>query len=124
MKTNRVRKFLSRYFPTSLRFRLTMLVLVISVLVLVVATTFINDRALSVIEQNSNERLNAANGTLTATVSVWLEPHLNALRTLVSLPDIISMEAERQKPLLQKMAAGYPYMYLISTTDLKGMNVA
>ena len=124
MKTNRVQNILSHYCPTSLRFRLTMLVLVISVFVLVVATTFINDRALSVIEQNSNERLNAANGTLTATVSVWLEPHLNALRTLVSLPDIISMEAERQKPLLQKMAAAYPYMYLISTTDLKGMNVA
>ena len=124
MKTNRVRKFLSRYFPTSLRFRLTMLVLVISVFVLVVATTFINDRALSFIEQNSNERLNAANVTLTATVSVWLEPHLNALRNLVSLLDIIGMDAERQKPLLQKMAAAYPYMYLISTTDLKGINVA
>ena len=124
MKNDSIREFLSRYRPTSLRFRLTMLVLVISVFVLVVATTFINDRALSVIEQNSDERLNAANVTLTATVSVWLEPHLNALRNLVSLPDIISMDAERQKPLLQKMAAAYPYMYLISTTDLKGINVA
>ena len=116
--------FSNLYRPDSLRFRITSLVLIISVIVLVGATVFINNRAIAVIEQNSNEQLNTASSTLATTVSVWLEPHLNALKTLVSLPDIISMEADRQKMVLQKMANAYPYMYLISTTDLQGMNVA
>ena len=116
--------FSNLYRPASLRFRLTALVLAITVFVLLATTAFIGNRAVIVIERDSNEQLNAASRTLAATVSVWLESHLNALRNLVSLPDIVSMKAERQRPLLRKMAAAYPYMYLICTTDLKGINVA
>lgn len=118
------RIFTNLYHPGSLRLRLTALVLAITLSVLLAATAYIGTRAINIIELTSNERLNAANHTLAATVSVWLESPLNAMRNLVSLPDISSMKAERQRPFLQKMSAAYPYMYLISTTDLKGMNVA
>jgi len=112
------------YRPTGLRFRLTAMVLLISVVVLMTATAFIGTRAATIIERDSNERLQSANRTLSAIVSVWLESPLSGLRNLVSLPDLISMKAGRQKPLLKKMAVAYPYMYLISTTDLTGKNVA
>ena len=116
--------FTSLRFPASLRFRLTAMVFIISVFVIVIAIMYINDRAVVIIERNSNEQLNTVSRTLSATVSVWLDSHLNALQNLASIPDIMSMDAQKQKPLLKKMAAAYPYLYLISTTDLNGMNVA
>jgi PAS domain S-box-containing protein len=96
----------------------------IAVVVLVAATAFIGTRAATIIERDSDKQLQNANRTLSSIVSVWLESPLSALRNLISLPDIVSMKAGRQKPVLKKMAVAYPYMYLISTIDLTGKNVA
>jgi PAS domain S-box-containing protein len=109
---------------TTLRFRLTLLVLAITVLVLVGTSTLIGNQAADIIERDSIERLHATNRTLSAVASVWVQSPVRALQTLVNLPDIISMKQERQRPLLKKIAAAYPYIYLISTVDLNGINVA
>jgi GAF domain-containing protein/HAMP domain-containing protein len=39
-------------------------------------------------------------------------------------PDILSLEASQQKPVLEAMAAAYPDMYLVHTIGLDGMNIA
>ena len=125
MSSNRfIQKLMDKIRPSSLIFRLTVLVMTTTVLVLIAASSFISTKATAVIELNSNEHLSALNRTLASTVSVWLESPLNAMQNLVSQPDIVSMNPARQKPLLQIMATAYPYMYLISTTDLRGINVA
>jgi len=49
---------------------------------------------------------------------------VKALRYLISLPDTTSMDIVRQEAVLQMMAGSYPHMYLVSTTDLSGVNVA
>lgn len=108
----------------SFRTRLTALVLVVTVLVLMLTSIFINRMAVSIIEHSLRDQMVAANGTLTATVSVWLQNQRSALAYLVSLPGMADMDGARQKPLLRKMAESYRYMFLISTVDLSGMNVA
>jgi signal transduction histidine kinase/DNA-binding NarL/FixJ family response regulator len=108
----------------SLRQRLTALVLVVTLAVLMSTAIFINTIAVSFIERSSQEQMAAANSTLTAAVTVWLDAHESALRYLVSMPGIISMNPQMQKPLLQKMANAYPNMYLVAIVDMKGINTA
>ncbi|MEI7612489.1 MAG: ATP-binding protein [Betaproteobacteria bacterium] len=107
-----------------LRLRLTALVLAVTLLVLMATTIFINKMAVSLIERSPQEQMTAANSTLKAAVTVWLEGHYSSLGYLASLPDIISMKPERQKPLLEKMAEAFPYMYLVSVVNLDGINIA
>ena len=108
----------------SLRQRLTALVLVVTLAVLMATAIFINRVAVSFIERSSQEQMAAANSTLTAAVTVWLDAHESALRYLVSMPAITSMNPSLQKPLLQKMANAYPNMYLVSIVDMRGINTA
>jgi GAF domain-containing protein/HAMP domain-containing protein len=104
--------------------RLTALILAVSIPILVAAVAFVTWRAGTVIEQKADERLATTDRALAANVQVWLTLNAQALQQLVASPDIISMDPARQKPLLEAMAAAHPDMYLVSTTDLSGLNVA
>jgi GAF domain-containing protein/HAMP domain-containing protein len=104
--------------------RLTAIILVIVVPLLVFMVLFISAQAGAQIRQDAVEHLRTANYALSANVSTWVDLNVEALRQLVILPDIVSMDPERQKPILEAMAAAHPHMYLVSTTDLNGINVA
>ena len=104
--------------------RLTALILVVVAPLLAVVPALISIRAGTELEQQAVEQLQASNRSLGANISLWLDLNVQALNQLVSLPDIVSMEAERQKPVLEAMAAAHPHMYLVSTTDLSGVNIA
>jgi GAF domain-containing protein len=86
----------------------------------IIVTTLARQR----IESGANTELQGTSRGLASTVSTWLESNINALDGLTRQPDIISMDAEQQRPVLQAMAKVYPYMYLVSTTNLRGMNIA
>jgi GAF domain-containing protein/HAMP domain-containing protein len=107
-----------------LQTRLTALILVVAVPVLVAVVIFSSLQTSKVLEQKANEQLEAANRALAANLEVWLDLNLQSLQNLATQPDIVSMEPERQKPILEAMAAAHPHMYLVSTTDMHGINVA
>jgi GAF domain-containing protein/HAMP domain-containing protein len=50
--------------------------------------------------------------------------NVEVLQELAARPEIQSMDAALQKPSLEKAAAAFNHMYLISTTDLTGFNIA
>jgi len=104
--------------------RLTLLITAITVPLFVAVVLFVNFRAQSLLQQEALERLNATNETTVNRASVWLDLNVRALQNLVLLPEITSMDPVRQRPALQTLAATYPYMYLVSTTDMTGINVA
>jgi PAS domain S-box-containing protein len=116
--------FCGLYARSGLKARLIVLVLAIAVPLLVTAAISISNRALRIVEQDSYGQLVNTHHLLTTSVSLWLDTHSKAFQYFVSQPDITGMIAGRQKQLLNKMAAAYPYLYLVSTTDLRGMNVA
>jgi len=104
--------------------RLIILIVEITVPLILVVMAAVDMRAEVLLTQNAEALLGAANRALSSSVSVWLDLNDNALQTLVKLPDIISMDPERQIPLLETMAETYPHISLISTTDWRGQNVA
>lgn len=107
-----------------LQTRLTALIIVVILPMLLIVSILVISIARSRIVMGAQTELQGTGNLVESTVSTWLELNLKALQGLTLQPDIISMDAEQQRPVLQAVANAYPYMYLISTTDLTGMNVA
>jgi methyl-accepting chemotaxis protein len=57
-------------------------------------------------------------------VDSWINNNVANLQLTARLPDIISMERERQEPILRAIHDEYPWIYLAFTVGLDGMNVA
>ena len=104
--------------------RLTTLVMVIMIPLLVGISLFVTSLTNARIEAGAHTELQGTSLSLASTVSTWLRLNTSALHELTLQPDIVDMDAERQRPVLEAMAEAYPYMYLVSTTGLDGMNIA
>jgi methyl-accepting chemotaxis protein len=71
------------------------------------------------------ESLMAATGTgMAAQVDEWIDKNLLVLQASAQLSDIMSMDRQKQEPILRAIQQAYPWMYLVFTTDVGGMNVA
>ncbi len=106
----------------SLQSRITALVLVVTVPLLVGMIVFLTVQARRELVNAANQTLSAANNSVSETTRLWLEYNTNALKTLLNSPDITTMNNLWQGPMLKEMAASYPYMYLVSTVDVNGIN--
>jgi GAF domain-containing protein/HAMP domain-containing protein len=107
-----------------LQLRLTVLVVAITIPAFIAVSDIVGTYTGVLLKNESIEDLCAVNRALSANVSMWVDLNVRTLQQLVLLPDIVSMDAQRQEPALEAMAAAHPHMYLVSTTDLSGMNVA
>jgi len=104
--------------------RLTIVVLVISIPLLFFTPSYLFSQTSSLIRQDAVSRLEQTSKSVSSIVDIWLGNNIKALEQMVSLPNIVSMNPLNQKPILESMAATYPYMYLVSTTNTSGINVA
>lgn len=109
---------------SAVQVRLTALILLVTVPVLIGVTAFISASAEARIEASANQALQHNTDGMATNISTWLDQNVRTLREMVSLPTVVSMRAWAQEPVLKAVAAAHPYMYLVSTTDLTGMNVA
>ncbi|MEI7611602.1 MAG: diguanylate cyclase [Betaproteobacteria bacterium] len=115
----------NRFFRNmSLKVRLSVLSLIVSIPLLIVITTLITQIAATQIRQDANEKLQMLNQKLADTAQIWLDFHLRTLADTTNHPDIVGMEAQRQKPHLERIAAINDHIYLVSTTNLNGKNIA
>jgi methyl-accepting chemotaxis protein len=57
-------------------------------------------------------------------VDSWINNNVSILRAAANLPEIISMNRTEQEPVLKAVQKEYPWMYLVFTVGLDGMNVA
>lgn len=57
-------------------------------------------------------------------VDSWIDNNVSVLRTAANLSEVISMDREKQEPVLQAIQKEYPWMYLVFTLGADGMNVA
>ncbi|MEJ5359041.1 MAG: cache domain-containing protein [Desulfobacterales bacterium] len=60
---------------------------------------------------------------LSDRLDAWTQSNFAVLRMAAAMPEIRSMNRERQEPLLRAIAREYPWMYLVFTVGPDGMNV-
>lgn len=113
-----------RYQRGRLQVRLTLLMLVITIPLVLGGILFVTERAGTLFRQTAAENLSQTNQSLASKISIWLDLQTRTLHTLSLQPDIISMDSARQTTVLKTLTLSHPHMYLASTTDLTGMNVA
>jgi GAF domain-containing protein/HAMP domain-containing protein len=107
-----------------LRTRLTALTMAVSLPLFVLISNSLIYQARDQLEDMAFRRLEERSTSVAASTELWLENNIGILQNMAVLPGIVSMDVEQQRPILQAVAASYPYMYLVSTTDTSGMNVA
>ena len=120
-----MRKMISLLNSIPAKTRFTIIALAISGLIVITSMIYVlTFNAGNQITSDADDKLELLNHSLAASTQTWLNYQAKALEQLVKNPDIASMSPERQKPLLQNMIRVYDHMYLVSTTDLNGMNIA
>ncbi len=107
-----------------LQVRLTNLALIVALPLLAGMGFFLTQQAQLLLERDAALALNTTNRSVVEAGEIWLTYNTRALRTMVASPDIISMDPTRQTSALRALVSTYPDMYLASTTDQTGMNVA
>ena len=108
----------------SLRLRLTLLMVIITLPLLAAMGIILTEQARTELEKDALNSLEAAKTSASSAIPLWLDYNVKALENLASNQDIVSMDPARQRPLLKAMAANYPHMIPVSTTDLNGVNIA
>lgn len=104
--------------------RLISLSLIITVPLFIFIAYTVTNQAQKVLQENAGKRLEETTLATSDSISRWLETNVSTLHYLVSIPQIQSMQADLQVPYLELLAENYPYMNLVSTTDLNGINIA
>ncbi len=107
-----------------LRSRLTFLTSVVALIVLLALVVLVILHFYRLTESQASEMLGAHSHQLANSVQLWLDYNVKALQQLVTQPQIQSMDPAVQQPILAAMDAVYEHIYLVSTTDLNGLNVA
>ena len=109
---------------SKLQYRLAYPMLAVALPLVLTVIALISFRARNTIEKDAEDRLRLTNVSVISKASIWIELNSQALQELVTLPDIMGMNPARQRPVLQAMQKAYPNIYLVSTTNLQGVNVA
>jgi len=107
-----------------LQTRLMALILAITLPVMIGTLLIVTVRLAEMLRQKADDQLRATNRVVAVNTATWLDLNVAVLKELVTLPDIVSMDAARQKPVLKAVVAAHPYMYVALTTDLHGWEVA
>jgi len=61
---------------------------------------------------------------LSNQVDEWIDKNVRVLKAAARLPEIVSMNRSLQEPALKAIQKEYPWMYLVFTVDLNGLNIA
>ncbi|NJP06502.1 MAG: hypothetical protein HC837_13195 [Chloroflexaceae bacterium] len=107
-----------------LQTRLTLLTLAIVMPLIIFLAIFLMHEASEQIEHETNEKIQFAHEALAVHTQTWLSLNVASLHQLLLHPDMVRMERSKQEPLLRNMILAHPHMYLASTVNLQGDNVA
>lgn len=82
--------------------------------------------------KQTTDRIHSDTENLSAQISLglannvdeWIDKNVRVLKSLSKMTGIVSMDQTKQEALLKIVQKEYPWMYLVFTTNITGMNVA
>ena len=104
--------------------KIIIVMLIISLLPLLAFWYITNKETEARIRQDSETMMNLTAQRIGAKIDNWFENNVWVLRAASGLPAIRSMNRQQQEVELRKIQERYPFMYLVFTVGLDGMNVA
>ena len=104
--------------------RVTGIMLMVSIIPLIILWLLNYQRMVSQIHEDTEALISEAAVGLREEINEWVDVNVRIIYAISKLPAIISMDPERQKPLLKLVKESYPWMYLVFTVSPDGMNVA
>jgi methyl-accepting chemotaxis protein len=76
------------------------------------------------ITTESNKTGTTVTRMLASEVDEWIDKNVRALNAIANTPNITSMNQMDQEIMLKAVQSEYPWMYLVFTTDERGLNIA
>jgi methyl-accepting chemotaxis protein len=104
--------------------KVTIIMLLISIIPLLILWILNYQRMVSQIHGDTEALMLEAATGLTEEMNEWVDINVRIIYALSKMPAIISMDPDRQTPLLKLVKESYPWMYLVFTVGPDGMNIA
>ncbi|MEG4393274.1 ATP-binding protein [Microcoleus sp. BROC3] len=111
-------------FFLSLRFRMTIGVLLGVVPPMLAAIWFASFHAANIIRSQAKQNLELKADVLTESISRWEQMNIRVLRSISQNPNTVSMNASKQLPLLVGINRSYSHIYIAEAYNLEGYVVA
>ena len=106
----------------SAKFSIMMLIATLIPLTLFLVLTYVQTSAR--INSNTEAFFNQASHGLAGQVNEWVDKNSRALKALARMPEMTSMDKDKQEPVLRAFKEEFPWVYLAFTVDAKGMNLS
>ncbi len=104
-------------------YKLLLIMLLVAMIPLAIIWFVDNRAANKRITQNVEMRIKRVSSSLADHVDQWVAMHHHILKQNAALPSIRSMDANQQNPILKIIDEAYDWVYLVFTTDLRGINI-
>ncbi|MEG4575965.1 ATP-binding protein [Microcoleus sp. N3A4] len=111
-------------FFLSLRFQMTIGVLLGVVPPMLAAIWFASFHAANIIRSQAKQNLELKADVLTESISRWEQMNIRVLHSISQNPNTVSMNASKQLPLLIGINRSYSHIYLAEAYNLEGYVVA
>jgi len=105
-------------------FKIVILMLVVSLFPLGVYWAITFNKTSNLVRVSTENFMAQTALGLSNQVDEWIDKNVRVLKTAARLPEIVSMNRSLQEPALKAIQKEYPWMYLVFTVDLKGLNTA
>ncbi len=104
--------------------KMTITLLVVGVGPLIAFGVFMVAEQRTSLSEASDRSMQVTAENISMQVDQWFDKNVRALREAASLPAMTSMQRDDQVKVLRSVRAAYPWLYLVHTVGLNGMNVA
>ena len=105
-------------------FKIAILMLVASLLPLGVYWSISFNKTSNLVRVSTENLMAQTALGLSNQVDEWIDKNVRVLKAAARLPEIVSMNRSLQEPALKAIQKEYPWMYLVFTVDLNGLNTA
>jgi len=105
-------------------FKIVILMLVVSLFPLGVYWAITFNKTSNLVRVSTENFMAQTALGLSNQVDEWIDKNVRVLKAAARLPEIVSMNRSLQEPALKAIQKEYPWMYLVFTVDLNGLNTA